>query len=109
MKLIVKPARSRLAAGPSHSLSLLVRLVAPAPPEGARRPPVCILPVVDVSGSMGGEKLTAVQKALQRMASHLVPGDHLGLVSFANRATTLLPICEVTATSRRKFLDLVKG
>jgi Ca-activated chloride channel family protein len=93
MKVGLRFIRSSVAASTAdQSLELLVQLRAPAPTAGGERPPLCIVPVVDVSGSMRGPKLAAVQQALQELARHLVPGDHVGLVAFGSEARTLLPV-----------------
>ncbi len=57
-------SRGRLAAGEGHDLDLLLTFPAPPPPKEASRQPLCILPVVDVSGSMQGEKLDSIAEYL---------------------------------------------
>jgi Ca-activated chloride channel family protein len=96
MKIIARLSRSRVAEDQRHDLDLLVRLRAPAPPADRARPAVCVVPVVDVSGSMAGTKIAAVRRALLRLVDHLVPGDRIGLVAFDSQVTVPVPVVEAT-------------
>jgi Ca-activated chloride channel family protein len=97
-------SRNRIAAGQGHDLDVLVRVRAPAPPEGAKRAPVCVLPLVDISGSMEGAKLAGVQIALRLLAGHLQPGDFLGLATFHSEAAVAVQVAELTEERRKQFL-----
>jgi Ca-activated chloride channel family protein len=97
MKIITRFIRRSVVAQPTPTaLYLMVKLCAPAPAKGAARPPLCILPVVDVSGSMENGKMEAVCHALEKLVAHLVPGDVLGLVTFDSTVRTLMAPGEVT-------------
>jgi Ca-activated chloride channel family protein len=96
-----------VAAGQGHDLDLLVQLRAPALPADRQRPPLCLVPVVDVSGSMNGAKLESVRYALERLVEHLVPGDYLGLVAFDSEVRTVAPLTEVTAARKRDLLRAI--
>lgn len=108
MKLITKFLRSSVPAGNQTTLDLMVKLCAPAPQKSSGRPPLCLLPVVDVSGSMSGAKLDAVRRALEKLAAHVVPGDVLGLVAFDAEVHTLMAPVEVTEARRLDFLRRVQ-
>ncbi len=103
MKVVCKFSRSKVVAGQPHELDLLVRLLAPTQPSTDRRPGLCIVPVVDVSGSMAGDKLEAVRRALLRLFDHLVPGDRVALVAFDSTVRVLAPLVEVTAARRAEL------
>ena len=109
LSLSFEPSRTRVTAGQGHDLDLLVRVRAPAPPEGTRRAPVCVLPLVDVSGSMEGEKLSSVRTALGLLATHLQPGDFLGLATFSSTASVVVHVAELTEERRRELLAAVSG
>lgn len=98
------PARMRLAADLGADLDLLIRFQAPPPPKDLKRTPLCLLPVVDVSGSMSGGKLAGVQRALKRLAEHLRPGDLLGLVTFDSNVHVPVHLAELTQETRRRFI-----
>ena len=108
MKLITKFIRSFIPEGSPTTLDLMVKLCAPVLPKGSTRVPLCVLPVVDVSGSMAGEKLEAVRLALEKLAAHLVPGDVTGLVAFDSEVHTLMEPVELTEARRAEFLARVR-
>ena len=104
LSLTCVPSRSLLVAGKGHDLDLLFTFHAPPPPRTAQRRPICVVPAVDVSGSMGGPKLAGVRLALTRLAQHLVPGDFLGLVTFDSAARVAMAPAELTEKRRAEFL-----
>jgi Ca-activated chloride channel family protein len=62
--------------------------------EGADRrteaPPFNMALAIDVSGSMSGAKIDAARRTALSVVAAMTPRDRLTLVSFSNRATTLL-------------------
>jgi uncharacterized protein YegL len=100
MKIKITLGKHKVRANEGHDAWVLVRLMAPVQPANARRPPLSIVPCVDVSGSMEGAKLTAVKDALARLVEHLVPGDSVGLVSFSEEGRVIVPVTEVSQQSR---------
>src|SRR5207237_8057587 len=107
MEIICTPARARLPEGQGLDLDVLVRLRAPTQTQESRRVPVCVVPIVDVSGSMKGPKLAAVERALRKLVENLVPGDHCGLVVFDSDARTLMPIVEVTEARKADLMNAI--
>ncbi len=57
------------------------------PPATHSRPPVNFSAVLDVSGSMQGEKLTQAKLAVRLATQYLRPGDVFSLVTFNNNVT----------------------
>ena len=57
------------------------------PPATHSRPPVNFSAVLDVSGSMQGEKLVQAKEAVRLAAQYLRPGDGFSLVTFNNDVT----------------------
>src|SRR5215831_7621193 len=96
LKIKVSVGQRKVLEDQGHDGWVLVRLLAPAQAADARRPPLAVVPVVDVSGSMAGPKLDAVKHALTRLIDHLVPSDFVGLVSFGDVANVVLPVTEVS-------------
>lgn len=109
MKIKATLGKKKVLAGQGHDAELLVKLLAPAPPSNVQRPALAIVPIVDVSGSMSGSKLQAVQRALMQLVGHLVPGDHVGLVTFDHEARVVLPVVEVTESSRARLRAAIQG
>jgi hypothetical protein len=53
IRIEIRPSRRKLTESRSHTLDVLVMLRALDVAPNRTRPPLCIVPVVDVSGSMG--------------------------------------------------------
>lgn len=68
---------------------LVVRLTAPPAQAAAARQPVCVIPVLDVSGSMEGAKLHRARQSILKLVDHLTPADHCGVVLFSSEVETL--------------------
>lgn len=66
---------------------LVLSLTAPPVNVEDKRPPLCIVPLIDVSPSMQGEKLMYAKRSLLKLIDHMAPNDYCGLVSFSGRAT----------------------
>jgi len=68
---------------------LVLSLTAPAVTGDAKRPPLCFVPLIDVSPSMEGEKLAYAKKSLIKLIDHLTPNDYCGLIQFSYDAQVL--------------------
>ncbi|MGA8891931.1 MAG: VWA domain-containing protein [Anaeromyxobacteraceae bacterium] len=68
---------------------LAVTLEAPPVEWQRTRPPVCVIPVIDVSGSMAGDKLEKVKRSVEKLVDQLAPGDFCGVVTFTTDVTTV--------------------
>jgi Ca-activated chloride channel family protein len=84
-------------AGQNIERHLLITLRAPAqvpanetPPTTAGRPPLSFTAVLDVSGSMQGDKITQAKDAVRQAMSRLHDDDSLALVTFSNVIRTVL-------------------
>lgn len=66
---------------------LVLGFTAPAVSVADRRPPLCIVPLIDVSPSMLGEKFAYAKQSLLKMVDHLSANDYCGLISFSHIAT----------------------
>ena len=67
---------------------------------------------VDVSGSMGGDKMNFTRKALATMLSHFKEGDRISLVTFDSLARNVFSNLEFSANEeeiREKFAALSAG
>lgn len=81
------------------SLHALLRLEA-AGRTDKTRPPLDLLACIDVSGSMAGGKLRAVQRALHALASELSGQDRLGITSFESSVRQELPPTHMNAQGK---------
>lgn len=85
-------------AGQNVERHLLITLRAPdqvpaceAAPTSAGRPPLSFTAVLDVSGSMQGDKIAQAKDAVRQALARLREGDSLALVVFSNQIRTVLP------------------
>jgi len=89
---------------------LVLSLTAPAVSIKDKRPPLCITPLVDISGSMEGEKLVYAKRSLIKLLDHLSANDYCGLIAFSNDVQVVSkPVkCTVEAKEdlKRKVGDL---
>ena len=74
-----------------HSVPCAVVITAPDQPA-EQRVGVDIICVIDISGSMSGEKLDMVKRTLNFMIAQLSEIDRICIVSFNNSATKLMPL-----------------
>lgn len=91
----------------ANDVHLIVSLKAPKIDWQSRRPPVCITVVLDVSGSMQGEKLDYAKKSVIKLVDHLQPGDYCGLVTFTTDVRTVFPPVEITQYKKEELRSLI--
>jgi len=89
MKATAQLTFEKIRFDQSTNAHLVVRLAAPPAQEAAARPPVCVIPVLDVSGSMEGEKLHHARESILKLVDHLSPGDFCGVVVFSSQVHTI--------------------
>jgi len=89
---------------------LVLNLQAPAVAVEDKRPPLCIIPLLDISGSMAGEKLAYAKRSLIKLIDHLSANDYCGLVTFTNVAEVVAKPVRCTKEAKedlkRKVGDL---
>ncbi|XP_037466730.1 uncharacterized protein LOC119338510 [Triticum dicoccoides] len=76
---------------------------------GGDRPGLDLVAVLDVSGSMWGEKMDDMKAAMQFVVRDLCPIDRLSIVAFNNAAARKCPLRQVTRAKRWELLEIVDG
>ena len=71
--------------------------------------PVVGVFVTDISGSMDGEPLTALQTSLINSMKYINPENHIGIVSYADDVTVELPIREFDLEQQTYFKGTVEN
>lgn len=87
---------------------LVVSLQAPALDWVEKRPRICVLPVIDLSGSMRGDKLRYAKQSALKLVEHLQPGDVAGLATFDDHARMVVEPKEVTAQHKDALRQAVE-
>jgi hypothetical protein len=75
--------------------------------ENDVRQPVDIVAVLDVSGSMGGEKISLVRKSMRRLVRSLGSKDRVAFVTFDTNVQLILPFCELNEVNKEKALSII--
>lgn len=102
--------RSKLApsGGPVH-LRLTLRSTTAAPTE---RPPLAVVVVLDVSGSMRGELIKSARDAATQLVDKLGDKDQFSLVTFSTEAQVRIPLKTLGAKRddvKKVIGDVVEG
>lgn len=87
---------------------LVIGLTAPAIDWQEKRQRICIIPCIDISGSMSGQKLYYAKQAALKLIEQLAPGDYAGLVTFSDQGRVDFSPCEMTQ-ARKDELRAVIG
>jgi Ca-activated chloride channel homolog len=111
MNLVINPLRAAVLAGTRSTVDVLVRLQAPARPEGltTKRGPLHLALVIDRSGSMSGKPLEEARRCARMVVDGLVAGDKAAVVAYdgdIDRLTPLLDISERAAL--RNAIDSIE-
>lgn len=97
---------------------LVLTVTAPPIEAQTKRPPLCLIPLIDVSPSMfdyGGRsrdglmKIDYAKRSVDKLIEHLGPGDYCGLVSFSGDAQVLQRPTKITAESKAELKRKVAG
>jgi Ca-activated chloride channel family protein len=88
--------RARIPTDASSQLHFVAEVRATAEGVERERPPLSLVFVIDVSGSMAGPPLEQVMQSVDRMVSLLEPSDRVGVVAFSDRATEIARVHPVT-------------
>lgn len=100
MKTTAKFTYDKVRFDQENEIHLVVSLDAPALDWEKKRTPIAIIPVVDISGSMAGEKLEYAKQSLLKLVDHLRPGDYCGLVAFESFVHEIHPLVELTQSTK---------
>lgn len=95
MEIRTKLSKEQYDFNKDSETHLLVELSAPKI-KIENRPPICVVPVLDVSGSMEGEKIDYLRKACRKLIDNLAIGDFAGVVAFDSNIYEVAPIREIT-------------
>ena len=84
MKTEAKFTFEKVRHDQENELHLVVSMKAPKTDWEKDRAPICVVPVIDISGSMGGPPLDYAKKSAIKLVEHLSDKDFAGVVVFAS-------------------------
>lgn len=109
MDIIARFDYDKLDHSQENTPHLVVSVHAPSLDWVTKRPQIAILPVIDLSGSMGGAKLDYAKQSVLKLIEHLQEGDYAGLVTFDNRAQVIVEPQRVDSDTKVTLKKAVQG
>ncbi|KAM5587251.1 E3 ubiquitin-protein ligase WAV3 [Rosa sericea] len=99
------------AADSRPQYPVLVSICAPPlqDPDGEVRTPIDLVTVLDVSGSMQGQKLDLVKQAVKFVIENMGSSDRLSIVSFSTNSRRVLPLRRMTVDGRESAIEAVES
>lgn len=103
MQLAIKSNKE----APFHKYNKKVMLEFTADTSRSDRPGLDLVAVVDVSGSMSGEKMYQLRTAMRFVLWKLSPIDRLSIITFSDVARKLCPLQQMTEASQKELQKLI--
>lgn len=75
--------------------------------EMSSRPAVDVVAVLDVSGSMGGNKISLVRKSMRRLVRSMGNRDRVAFVTFDTGVNVLMNFCTMDEDNKQRAFDLI--
>lgn len=100
LKLEARLTFNKVAFDKDNEAHLVVSLKAPKIDWQAKRPRICVVPVLDISPSMEGQKIEYAKQSIYKLIDHLQPGDFCGVVAFGGNVTVVSKPVEVTQSKK---------
>jgi len=100
MKIDAKLTFNKVQFDQETEAHLVLEMTAPSVSVEDKRPPLCVVPLVDTSSSMYGDKLMYAKRSLIKLIEHLSPNDHCGLIDFADDAEIISRPVACTAEAK---------
>lgn len=105
------PEAAVISQGRTHdTYAVVLKVKAPPPPhirDAARRAPIDLVTVLDVSGSMTGAKLEMLKRAMRLVIASLSSADRLSILAFSAAPKRLLPLRRMTAQGQRSARRII--
>ncbi|CAL5029097.1 unnamed protein product [Urochloa decumbens] len=112
LAVTVAPEAALVSSGRRHGKYVVaVKVKAPglmrSSAMAARRAPIDLVTVLDVSQGMMGEKLQMLKRGMRLVVASLGPTDRLSIVAFSGAAKRLLPLRRMTRQGQRSARQIV--
>jgi len=100
MKIEARFTHDKLDHSKENEVHLAVTLQAPKIDWEKDRQPICVMPVIDVSTSMSGEKIEYAKQSVLKLIDNLQPGDYCGVVAFGSDVYPISAPMEMTQSKK---------
>lgn len=102
------PEAAIVAANRSYDTYVVVlKVQAPPSKAVARRAPIDLVTVLDVGGTMAGQKLQMMKRSMRLVISSLGSTDRLSIVAFSSGSKRILPLRRMTSSGQRSARRIV--
>lgn len=108
LEVCLLPEAAIVAANRSYETYVVV-LKVQAPPSKAlaRRAPIDLVTVLDVGGTMAGQKLRMMKRSMRLVISSLGSTDRLSIVAFSSGSKRILPLRRMISSGQRSARRIV--
>lgn len=96
MKVDAQFTHARVDHSKKNEIHAVVTLQAPKIDWQKDRQPICVVPVLDISTSMGGQKIEYAKQSIMKLIDNLQPGDYCGLAAFGSEVFPIAKPMEMT-------------
>ncbi|KAH6788518.1 hypothetical protein C2S51_003524 [Perilla frutescens var. frutescens] len=107
----VLPDAAVISQGRTHDTYAVVLKVRAPPtphaPDSAKRAPIDLVTVLDVSGSMTGAKLEMLKRAMRLVIASLGSADRLSVLAFSAAPRRLLPLRQMSPQGQRSARRII--
>lgn len=103
MKITTNFTFDKVDHSKENDIHAVITLKAPKIEWEKKRAPICVIPVIDVSGSMAGDKLEYAKQSVLKLIDNLAPGDYCGLVAFDTYVQPLAEPRELSQNTREQL------
>ena len=103
MKIEAKFTHDKVNHAEENEIHAVISLTAPKIDWEEKRAPICIIPVIDCSTSMGGPKIEFAKQSVMRLIENLQPGDYCGLVAFDTGVQAISEPREMTSEGKDRL------
>ncbi|KAG6422037.1 hypothetical protein SASPL_118598 [Salvia splendens] len=111
VEVSISPDAALISQGRTHdTYAVVLKVRAPPPPhvpDAAKRAPIDLVTVLDVSGSMTGVKLEMLKRAMRLVIASLSSADRLSILAFSAAPRRLLPLRRMTPQGQRSARRII--
>lgn len=106
MEVALSPEAAVVSVGKSsETYAVVLKIKAPAAP--ARRAPIDLVTVLNVSRSITSEKLRLMKRTMRQVVSYLSAADRMSIVAFSTTSKRLLPLRRMSPAGRRSARRII--
>lgn len=108
LEVCLLPEAAIVAANRNYETYVVVLKVRAPPFKAvARRAPIDLVTVLDVGGTMAGQKLQMMKRSMRLVISSLGSTDRLSIVAFSSGSKRILPLRRMTSSGQRSARRIV--